>query len=91
MTKISAGHHYSLSSVEKSDNVFNLEVFKNSPITWKNTLCTSELTSSGVRDVDMLNSQIPYVSPTQPGGGGMGGVIDRYTVPSLFKICGLRL
>ena len=28
MTKISAGHHHSLSSVEKSDNVFNLEVVK---------------------------------------------------------------
>ena len=27
----------------------------------------------------MLISQIPYVSPTQPGGGGggVGGVIDR--------------
>ena len=32
----------------------------------------------------MLISQIPYVSPTQLGGGGVGGVIDRCISPCFF-------
>ena len=35
----------------------------------------------------MLISQIPYVSPTQPGGGGgVGGVIDRCIITRVSEI-----